>query len=40
MMADKNAIVQHTLLNSTGNVDGRKGSIMSMQEKNNDKNRE
>jgi hypothetical protein len=41
MMADKKMqIVCSISLNSTGNVDGRKGSIMSMQEKNNDKNRE
>jgi hypothetical protein len=37
MMADKNADCS-TLFKSSGNVDGRKGSIMSMQQKNNDKN--
>jgi hypothetical protein len=38
MMADKNAdgIVYYP--NGTGNVDGRKGSSISMQEKNNNKN--
>lgn len=35
MMADKNAIVQHTLLNSTGNVEGRKEALCPCKKKNN-----
>ena len=38
MMADKKTACVAYYLNGTGNVDGRKGSTMSMQEKNNAKN--